>query len=430
MNKLLFSLVIIFLIWPVFVSAEISKLVFTTDPQVIKPSTLSDGLTVQTQTADGVEEKTPETIDLTFSSNSSTGEFLNEAGNPVSKTMRKNSANRTFYYRDSSLGSYELLITATGQETKKSFSANQSIVISNDISTTSDPNTETEASSTNTTSSNTTSSNSSGSVSYSAHSAQSDLGNVVIHPPEVGAGRVRLGVAGADLNFEAWRKNNAGGNFSWSFGDGVKMEGEKVIHRYEFPGEYQVVLNAYFSEGQTVARTKVLIIQPDLAISKIDWLAGFVELTNASTYEINLGGWILQDQRSSFIFPLDTIIAPKSKIKFSLSLLKLAGVGELILSAPNGRVATKVSLNQINSDLVTASTTNLSQQTLDPLTLARRRRLVAEMGALLENNNSSPEPATASLNLEAQTPQANNSTNRIVLTPQLSWWQKAVRMFR
>ncbi|MEK7091482.1 MAG: lamin tail domain-containing protein, partial [Patescibacteria group bacterium] len=376
MKPLLIALTLSFLVWPGIVSAEISKLVFTTDPQTVKPSILSAALTIQTQTADGVKEETSETIDLTFSSDSSSGEFLNPSGSVVAKTMSKGSANKNFYYRDPSLGTHQLSVTATLRDSRKAFSVGQVIIISADAPNGDNNSTSTSENSTHTTGEQTISGGVSGNTLYSAHSAQSDLGSMVIHPPEVGAGRARLGVAGADLVFEAWRKNQIAGTFSWSFGDGVKTEGDKVIHRYEFPGEYQVVLNAYFPEGQTVSRTKVLVVKPDLTISNVDWAAGFIELANSGAYEINLGGWVLQDQINRFIFPLDTIIEPRSKIKFSTSLLKLSGVGGLILAAPTGRVASNFSLDKTHQILVGQTGTSTKRSLLDPLVLAQRQRLV------------------------------------------------------
>lgn len=427
MKPCLFALVLSFFIWPTMVSAEISKLVFTTDPQTIKPSTLSSGLTIQTQTAEGVEDKTPETMDLSFSSDSNSGEFLNQSGDPVSKTMNKNSANRTFYYRDSSLGAHQLSVTATGRDSKKAFTATQTIIISNEATPPDNTATNTNQTSNNN-SANQTSTGGGGGSNYQAYSAQSDLGNTVIHPPEVGVGRDRLGVVGADLSFEAWRKNNASGNFSWTFGDGSVSDGVKVNHRYEFPGEYQVILNAYFPEGQSVSRTKVLIIKPELAISNLDWSVGFVELSNPGAYEINLGGWILEDQTSRFIFPTDTIITSKAKIKVATNLLKLSGVGGLVLAAPNGRIASRflVDSNQLAS-VANSGLSQINHRELDPLVLARRQRLVAEMRSLADLNLSDPGSA---VKIDQPDLAADNPTGKIVLAPQLSWWQKAVRMFR
>jgi hypothetical protein len=117
---------------PLIASAQVSKIVFTTEPQTIKPTVISEALTFQTQDSAGNMIQTTETLDLVFTSTSQTGEFLNSAGNPVSKTMSVNTANRTFYYRDSSQGTFTLTVTATGRVSGEVLSASQKITVSQD----------------------------------------------------------------------------------------------------------------------------------------------------------------------------------------------------------------------------------------------------------------------------------------------------------
>ena len=119
------------LFWAGFAFAATSQFVFTTDPQTILPGEISGDLTIQSQDASGSKANTTETIDLEFSSTSLVGEFLNSSGGPVSMVMAKNTANRTFYYRDSTSGTYTLAVKAVGRESGQSWRVIQQIVVGN-----------------------------------------------------------------------------------------------------------------------------------------------------------------------------------------------------------------------------------------------------------------------------------------------------------
>ena len=113
-----------------FVYAEINLFSFVTKPQTVLPSTLSKEITIQSQSTLGLSEAVTETFDLTFTSSGATGLFLGSTGKPASKTMSKGTANRTFYYKDSSLGNFVITVVATGRDTLRSFKVTQNITIS------------------------------------------------------------------------------------------------------------------------------------------------------------------------------------------------------------------------------------------------------------------------------------------------------------
>lgn len=132
MKKYIF-LILATIISSQLVYAEISSFSFTTKPQIILPGVLSDKIIIQSQGVNGLSEPVTETFDLEFTSTSPTGLFLGSTGKPVSKVMAKGTANRTFYYEDSSLGDFIVTIKATGRESKRSSIATQPIIISEQI---------------------------------------------------------------------------------------------------------------------------------------------------------------------------------------------------------------------------------------------------------------------------------------------------------
>ncbi len=301
------------LLLPLIASAQVTKIVFTTEPQTIKPSIISEALTFQTQDSAGNMTQTTETLDLVFTSTSQTGEFLNSAGNPVSKTMSVNTANRTFYYRDSSQGAFTLTVTATGRVSGEVLVASQQITVSQDGASRSG---EVLAASTEDTQS--TQSTTSGSATPSYATPTSQL--------EVLAGGDRLTTPGSPISFQAVIKKNSSANgsvsFSWSYGDGNVGGGALVTHMYKYPGEYAVVLNAKSGNNFAVSRLRVRVASPDLALTDF---GDRIEIANNSNIEINLFNWKIINQDKAFIFQPDTIILPKSKILIDKSMLSMKG---------------------------------------------------------------------------------------------------------
>lgn len=127
--KKLFIILFIFLSFSSVSSAEVSQFSFITPEQVVAPGSLSQALTLQSQSSGGVSEFVVETMDLSFRSTSPTGKFVGASGKQTSKTMSKNTAKRTFYYTDPTSGKHTLTVTVTGRTSKKSFSVSQTITI-------------------------------------------------------------------------------------------------------------------------------------------------------------------------------------------------------------------------------------------------------------------------------------------------------------
>ncbi len=180
-----------------------------------------------------------------------------------------------------------------------------------------------------TTSTTTTSSSSSGSdtgptQSSSAHYGSSSLST---KKPDIdiglSAGRDRLGSVGSPLEFRAEtaltiQRNSS---FKWNFGDGTESHGDTVVHTYEYPGEYVVVLNAILAGSKSVSRINVKIIEPSLSIVSAD--PERVEIRNNSSQEVSLFGRALVSGEQSFLFPQDTVLKAFQNISFSSRVTNL-----------------------------------------------------------------------------------------------------------
>ncbi len=331
-------------------TANISSLVFTTEPQIIKPGDISKDITVQTQNSSGTAEKVDETNDTTFTSSSPTGQFLNSSGNAVSTTMSKNTSSRTFYYKDSTEGTYTLFVSVKGRDTGKTFSATQQITISSNTSSgnldtgngTSTSATSTTSTTTATSSDSTTFSgsdiNTSGSGVYS-YSSGTPLSQFSENDFDLKAyaGRDRVAFINSPAKFIAQIKTtNSTGNlsYSWSFGDGSLSNSKEVEHYYAYPGIYNVVLNVSNGVNDAVSSAKVEVLEPNISITNSQNPGNnFVEITNNSNREVNLAGYRIIYGAKNFLIAQDTILSANSNIKIPL---QISGQEKISFTYPNG----------------------------------------------------------------------------------------------
>ncbi len=113
--------------------ARTSSFVFITPPQVVLPNAISKEITIEARNEDSKVENVLETFDLNFVSTSPTGKFLASSGKPISRTMNKSTAHRTFYYIDSREGNFLISVTLTGRGSRESFTITQPITIGQKI---------------------------------------------------------------------------------------------------------------------------------------------------------------------------------------------------------------------------------------------------------------------------------------------------------
>ena len=173
---------------------------------------------------------------------------------------------------------------------------------------------------------------------------------------EISAGRERITYIGVPVEFVAKYKidksiEGRSPNFSWSFGDGISIDGEKVVHSYKFLGDYNVVLNAEIGDKKSVSRTSVKVLSPDVSIKTL--IDGDIEVKNNGKVEINLGGWVINVSLSRFVFPKDTIVGSGKSIILSKDNTKIIVNDNdlLALSNPSGG---KVALDMFSINKIVA----------------------------------------------------------------------------
>mgnify|MGYP007083441389 CR=1 FL=1 len=285
-------------------------------------------LTLQTQDLYGEPCHLTQTLRFSITKSAS-GEFTTQSGGNLQYFVSSGSANRNFYYSNHP-ENFSLDIEAgygnsTDWEPTFSFTY-KNIAEGSAVESSATFNSTTTEESVFVTDSSKTDDG-------SAHHHASPITYATNSIQQIGAGRNRISVSGSPIEFlaEGDFSRSARLMVQWNFGDGSQGFGSSVVHTYEYPGDYLVVLNATSQNNQAVSKTKVKVIEPDFKISLADDKR--IELVNLSPYELNLYGRAIVVGDSYFVFPKDTIASPGSSISFpsGVTRLKASGVESVLV---------------------------------------------------------------------------------------------------
>lgn len=155
------------------------------------------------------------------------------------------------------------------------------------------------------------------------------------------AGRDRVVTVGADTEFKGRAiglkgEPIEGARYLWNFGDGSIKEGESVLYRYRYPGEYVAVLDV--ASGKYAASDRVIVTALPARIRVSDANGTFIALTNEGDREIDLSWWILASPQTSFTLPEHTIILPGNTLKFPADVtgISVESPAMVAFKYPNG----------------------------------------------------------------------------------------------
>ena len=126
----------------------------------------------------------------------------------------------------------------------------------------------------------------------------------------------------------------------WSFGDGQTVMGAGIWHTFLRQGQYIVAVRAPSLGPQAIAKQSINVYRPTIKIENAEpgW-GGAVSITNHGKSEIDLGGYSVRLNGSSFTFPTDTYILPGATTDFSASVTKISFTeGQIELLAPDGKI--------------------------------------------------------------------------------------------
>lgn len=187
-------------------------------------------------------------------------------------------------------------------------------------------------------------------------------------------GRNRLGSTGKPVVFEAhaFLKDFSGeirdATFSWTFGDGGAATGKIVEHAYQFPGSYNVVVNAARGDERAVGRAVVRIVDAGISIVRVvSEPQSLIELGVGLGAEVNVGKTVIRSSRGTFVFPEDTILASGARLALSSRVLgfKIEAGDRIEVLLPDGSlvasstvpvlVASRVNENPVSNTQVNVS---------------------------------------------------------------------------
>jgi hypothetical protein len=104
--------------------------------------------------------------------------------------------------------------------------------------------------------------------------------------------------------------------YTWNLGDTHTASSSVVTHRYEYPGEYTVVVEAQFAKRYEYVRHEIHVLPIALTLSRGD--RGELRITNTSSHEVDIGGYTIRGA-TSFVFPRFTILKPQGVLTLSPS---------------------------------------------------------------------------------------------------------------
>lgn len=127
--------------------------------------------------------------------------------------------------------------------------------------------------------------------------------------------------------------------YIWTFGDGGRLEGQSVKYHYSYPGTYSVFLDVSAGAYSASDRLTATVLPAQVSLPAVT--SAMTEIKNASTAELDLGGWILAADGKTFVFPPHTVIEAGETVVISNERtgLKPSSPGALSLEYPNGSFA-------------------------------------------------------------------------------------------
>lgn len=109
---------------------------------------------------------------------------------------------------------------------------------------------------------------------------------------------------------------------TWNMGDLSVLHGQEVVHQYEYPGKYVVVVTGQFKEREATFRHEITVLPVTFSITKNN--NGDLQINNDSKYEVDLSGYSMRGGKT-VVIPEDTILLPNATL--TIPIERLGGTG-------------------------------------------------------------------------------------------------------
>lgn len=162
------------------------------------------------------------------------------------------------------------------------------------------------------------------------------------------AGNDRGVIVGADFELDgrAYDRNQhpldtATTRFSWNFGDGQTAEGPAVLHHFDYPGRYVVVLS--IANDRLAVSDHIVITAEPAALDFSVLPDGGVAIQNKARHDLDLSQWIVRASSgqfaAQFILPPHSMILSGATMRITSATLKFRADASSELDYPNGMQA-------------------------------------------------------------------------------------------
>ncbi|MDP2820734.1 MAG: PKD domain-containing protein [bacterium] len=175
-------------------------------------------------------------------------------------------------------------------------------------------------------------------------------------PPMANAGQDVVILTGQTIEFDgsnSYEPENQKIYFFWNFGDGKTSEEIKPKHSYNFPGNYQVVLEVSDGDKSATDDLKATVFPTGIIISEIfpnpkgvDKGKEWVEIYNDNDQIIDISGFGIISKTSKFVFPKNSFIFGKQFLTIRPNFSLTNKSGEIEFVYPNGWRIQKISYSE------------------------------------------------------------------------------------
>lgn len=175
-------------------------------------------------------------------------------------------------------------------------------------------------------------------------------------PPIADAGKDVVVLTGEKIEFDgsnSYDPENDTLSFFWNFGNGKTSEDIKPEYIYEFPGNYQVVLEVSDGKQSSIDFLNVVVLPMGIIISEIfpnpkgsDKDAEWIEIYNNNNQIIDISGFEIKSKTKKFIFPENSFISQNQFLVIKPSFSLPNTNGEIEFNYPNGVRIQKINYSE------------------------------------------------------------------------------------
>ena len=247
------------------------------------------------------------------------------------------------------------------------------------------------------------------------------------------AGSDREVIVGADVEFDASAYDKTQDlidpsvvRFLWNFGDGGSGEGESASHHFSYPGRYAVTLT--IANSKNAASDQIIVTAEPAALAFDELPDGGVTIQNDAGHDLDLSGWILRPDASSFaaeiILPQHSVILSASSMNISASTLGFHSSSSTMLEYPNGVMALAIGQHPATTSPIVNLPTK-SPAASPPVVEATRRVLAPTVKVTANAVEDDPVPTEDNSVVDATSVEPTSSIAVAAVSSATSskyWW--------